>query len=41
VLLVLITDGRANVSLAKSNEEPTAMGPDAVKPSADELKVPA
>lgn len=38
VMMVLLTDGRANVSLAKSNEDPEAMGPDAVKPSAEELK---
>jgi magnesium chelatase subunit D len=39
VMMVLITDGRANVSLAKSNEDPAAMEPDAPKPSADDLKV--
>lgn len=33
VMLVLITDGRANIGLARSNEEPDAMGPDAVKPT--------
>lgn len=37
-MIVLITDGRANVSLAKSNEEPEAMAPDAPKKSSDELK---
>lgn len=39
VMMVLITDGRANVTLAKSNEDPAAMDPDAPKPTADELKV--
>jgi magnesium chelatase subunit D len=38
-MMVLITDGRANVSLAKSNEDPEAMAPDAPKPSQDDLKV--
>ncbi len=38
VMMVLITDGRANVSLAKSNEDPEALKPDAPKPSADQLK---
>lgn len=38
VMMVLITDGRANVTLAKSNEDPAAMDPDAPKPTADELK---
>ncbi|GIL57971.1 hypothetical protein Vafri_13173, partial [Volvox africanus] len=37
-MMVLITDGRANVSLAKSNEDPEALKPDAPKPSADQLK---
>lgn len=31
--MVLLTDGRANVSLAKSNDDPDAIGPDAVKPT--------
>lgn len=39
VMVVLITDGRANVSLGKSNEDPEAIKPDAPKPSADSLKV--
>ena len=39
VMMVLITDGRANVSLAKSNEDPAALEPDAPKPSNDDLKV--
>jgi len=38
VMMVLITDGRANVSLAKSNEDPAALEPDAPKPSNDDLK---
>lgn len=38
-MMVLITDGRANVSLAKSNEDPAALEPDAPKPTQDELKV--
>lgn len=38
VMMVLITDGRANVSLAKSNEDPAALEPDAPKPTQDELK---
>eukprot|EP01024_Parvocaulis_polyphysoides_P065069 TRINITY_DN7580_c1_g1_i3.p2 TRINITY_DN7580_c1_g1~~TRINITY_DN7580_c1_g1_i3.p2 ORF type:complete len:308 (+),score=60.14 TRINITY_DN7580_c1_g1_i3:210-1133(+) len=38
VLVALITDGRANVSLGKSNEDPSALEPDAPKPTADELK---
>lgn len=33
VMVVLLTDGRANVSLAKSNEDPDAMAEGAVKPS--------
>lgn len=41
VMVILITDGRANVSLAKSNEDPSALGPEAVKPTNDELKVSA
>ena len=32
-MMVLLTDGRANVSLAKSNDDPDAIGPDAVKPT--------
>jgi magnesium chelatase subunit D len=39
VMMVLITDGRANISLARSNEDPAALEPDAPKPSADDLKV--
>jgi magnesium chelatase subunit D len=38
VTIVLITDGRANVSLAKSNDDPAALAHDAPKPSAAQLK---
>eukprot|EP00775_Hariotina_reticulata_P011496 gene11496-11639_t len=38
VMMVVITDGRANVNLAKSNEDPAAMEPDAPKPTTEELK---
>ncbi|KAL4425474.1 hypothetical protein ABPG75_009490 [Micractinium tetrahymenae] len=37
-MVVLITDGRANISLAKSNEDPEALAPDAPKPTQDDLK---
>ena len=33
VMVVLLTDGRANVSLAKSNEDPDALAEGAPKPS--------
>ena len=33
VTVILLTDGRANVSLAKSNEDPEALKPDAPKPT--------
>merc|ERR1711977_329018 len=33
VMLILITDGRANVSLARSNEDPAALMPEAPSPS--------
>lgn len=39
IMIILITDGRANVTLARSNEEPDAMMPDTPKPTQDELKV--
>ena len=39
VMIILITDGRANVSLAKSNDDPAALEPDAPKPTQEELKV--
>ncbi len=32
-MVVLLTDGRANVSLAKSNRDPDALAEDAPKPS--------
>lgn len=37
-MVVLITDGRANISLARSNEAPEAMGPEAPKPTQQQLK---
>lgn len=39
VMVVLITDGRANVSLGKSNEDPDALKEGAPRPTADSLKV--
>lgn len=33
VMVVLLTDGRANISLAKSNEDPEALAEGAPKPS--------
>eukprot|EP00983_Pelagomonas_calceolata_P076387 1153395-Pelagomonas_calceolata.AAC.4 len=41
VMVVLITDGRANISLARSNEDPDALKPDAPKPTQEQLKVRA
>ncbi|GLC46452.1 hypothetical protein PLESTB_001718300 [Pleodorina starrii] len=38
VMVVLVTDGRANVCLARSNEAPEAMKPDALRPGAEQLK---
>ncbi|MCO5576088.1 hypothetical protein L7F22_029895 [Adiantum nelumboides] len=38
VMIVAITDGRANVSIKRSNEEPKAMAPDAPRPTQSELK---
>lgn len=35
---MLITDGRANISLSKSNENPDAVAPDAPKPTQEQLK---
>jgi magnesium chelatase subunit D len=38
VMVVCLTDGRANISINKSLEDPDYLGPDAIKPSADELQ---
>ncbi len=38
IMIVLLTDGRANVSLGKSNEEPEAIAEGAPKPSQEQLK---
>ncbi|KAG1657334.1 hypothetical protein FOA52_003757 [Chlamydomonas sp. UWO 241] len=38
VMCVLLTDGRANISLARSNDDPDATGPEAVKPTGEFLK---
>lgn len=38
IMIVLLTDGRANVSLAKSNRDPDALAEDAPKPSTEQLK---
>lgn len=38
VMVVLITDGRANVTLAKSNDDPEALMPDAPKPTQETLR---
>ena len=38
IMVVLLTDGRANVSLGKSNEEPDAIAEGAPKPSQEQLK---
>lgn len=38
IMVVLLTDGRANVSLAKSNDDPEALAEDAPKPTQDQLK---
>ena len=36
-MVVCITDGRANVSLARSNDDPDALAADAPKPGKDDL----
>jgi len=38
VMVVCLTDGRANISLARSNKDPEAIAEDAPKPTQDELK---
>lgn len=38
VMVVCLTDGRANISINKSNGEPEYIGPEAIKPTADELQ---
>lgn len=38
VMVVLLTDGRANVSLGKSNEDPDALAEDAPKPTQEQLR---
>ena len=37
-MVVCLTDGRANISLKKSLGEPEYIGPDAIKPTAEELE---
>ena len=39
IMIVAITDGRANVSIKKSNGDPQALAEDAPRPSQAELKV--
>lgn len=38
VMVVLLTDGRANVSLGKSNDDPEALAEDAPKPTQEQLR---
>ena len=38
VMVVCLTDGRANISLKKSLQDPEYIGPDAMKPTAEELE---
>ena len=38
VMIVCLTDGRANVSIKKSTGDPDSVGPDAVKVSQAEMK---
>lgn len=37
-MMVLLTDGRANISLARSNEDPEALKEGAPRPSQDQLR---
>lgn len=39
IMIVAITDGRANISLKRSNDPEAAAASDAPRPSAQELKV--
>ena len=38
VMVVCLTDGRANISIKKSTGDPDYVGPDAIKPTNDELE---
>jgi magnesium chelatase subunit D len=38
IMMVLLTDGRANISLARSNEDPDALKEGAPRPSSEQLK---
>jgi len=38
VMVVCLTDGRANISINKSNGEPEYIGPEAIKPTAEDLQ---
>lgn len=38
VMVVLLSDGRANISLARSNGDPAAFEPDAKKPPQEQIK---
>jgi len=38
VMVVCLTDGRANISLKKSTGDPDYIGPEAIKPTNDELQ---
>lgn len=40
IMIVVLTDGRANVSIKKATDPELAADPDAPKPSSQELKVP-
>ena len=37
-MVVLLTDGKANVGLARSNDDPDAIGPNAIKASSVRLR---